>query len=82
MDQLRISALALLTPRITGAIMARSSSLLPVAASQLCTIVKKSTPIGFIKKVRPWLSIRIALSLIGLIVVLIHAGLPTQVQLP
>ena len=50
-----------------------------MVAAQLYTIVKRSAWIGFIKKVggvRPWLTIRIALSFIGLIAVLLHAGFP------
>lgn len=48
-------------------------------SAQFYTIVKRSAWIGFIKSVggvRPWLSIHITLSFIGLIAVLIHAGFP------
>jgi len=50
---------------------------LVLVAAQLYTIVKRSAWIGFIKRVggvRPWLTIHIVLSFIGLIAVLIHAG--------
>ena len=60
--------------------LAYTGSLLLVAA-QFYTIVKRSAWIGFIKKVggvRPWLSIHVALSFMGLIAVLAHAGLPYQ----
>ncbi|HVH16128.1 MAG TPA: hypothetical protein VNA15_10485 [Candidatus Angelobacter sp.] len=46
---------------------------------QFYTLVKRSGWIGLIKKaggVRPWLSIHITLSFLGLIAVLIHAGFP------
>ena len=58
--------------------MAYAGSLLLVSA-QLYTIVKRSAWIGFIKLVggvRPWLSIHIALSFLGLVAVLVHAGFP------
>lgn len=58
--------------------LAYSGSLLLVAA-QFYTVVKRSAWIGFIKSVggvRPWLSIHIALSFIGLLAVLAHAGFP------
>jgi len=61
-----------------GLLLAYAGSLLLVAA-QFYTIVKRSAWIGFIKKVggvRPWLSIHITLSFIGLIAVLVHAGFP------
>jgi hypothetical protein len=61
-----------------GLALAYAGSLLLVAA-QFYTIVKRSAWIGFIKKVggvRPWLSIHITLSFIGLIAVLAHAGFP------
>ena len=61
-----------------GLALAYAGSLLLVAA-QFYTIVKRSAWIGFIKRfggVRPWLSIHIALSFIGLLAVLAHAGLP------
>ena len=61
-----------------GLALAYTGSLLLLAA-QLYTIVKRSAWIGFIKSVggfRPWLSIHITLSFIGLIAVLIHAGFP------
>ena len=63
-----------------GLLLAYAGSLLLVAA-QFYTIVKRSAWIGFIKKVggvRPWLSTHIALSFIGLIAVLVHAGFPYQ----
>jgi len=58
--------------------LAYTGSLLLLAA-QFYTIVKRSAWIGFIKSVggvRPWLSIHITLSFIGLIAVLVHAGFP------
>lgn len=58
--------------------LAYSGSLLLVAA-QFYTIVKRSAWIGFMKSVggvRPWLSIHIALSFVGLLAVLAHAGFP------
>ena len=61
-----------------GLALAYAGSLLLLAA-QFYTIVKRSAWIGFIKSVggvRPWLSIHIALSFIGLLAVLIHAGFP------
>jgi hypothetical protein len=61
-----------------GLALAYAGSLVLVLA-QLYTIVKRSAWIGFIKKVggvRPWLTIHIALSFIGLIAVLLHAGFP------
>ena len=61
-----------------GLVLAYTGSLLLVAA-QFYTIVKRSAWTGLIKKVggvRPWLSIHITLSLIGLIAVLLHAGFP------
>lgn len=60
--------------------LAYTGSLLLVAA-QFYTIVKRSAWIGFIKTVggvRPWLSIHMTLSFIGLIAVLVHAGFPYQ----
>ncbi|HEV2120938.1 MAG TPA: hypothetical protein VGS11_12650 [Candidatus Bathyarchaeia archaeon] len=63
-----------------GLALAYTGSLLLVAA-QFYTIVKRSAWIGFIKAVggvRPWLSIHITLSFIGLIAVLVHAGFPYQ----
>jgi len=63
-----------------GLALAYTGSLLLVAA-QFYTIVKRSAWIGFIKTVggvRPWLSIHITLSFIGLIAVLVHAGFPYQ----
>jgi hypothetical protein len=61
-----------------GLALAYAGSLLLLSA-QFYTIVKRSAWIGFIKSVggvRPWLSIHITLSLIGLIAVLVHAGFP------
>ncbi len=61
-----------------GLLLAYSGSLTLVAA-QFYTIVKRSAWIGFIKRVggvRPWLSIHIALSFLGLIAVMAHAGFP------
>jgi hypothetical protein len=61
-----------------GLALAYAGSLLLLSA-QFYTIVKRSAWIGFIKSmggVRPWLSIHITLSFIGLIAVLIHAGFP------
>ena len=61
-----------------GLAFAYTGSFLLLAA-QFYTIVKRSAWIGFIKSVggvRPWLSIHITLSFIGLITVLIHAGFP------
>ena len=61
-----------------GLAFAYTGSLMLLAA-QFYTIVKRSAWIGFIKSVggvRPWLSIHILLSFIGLIAVLIHAGFP------
>lgn len=58
--------------------LAYAGSLLLVAA-QFYTMVKRSAWIGFIKSVggvRPWLSVHIALSFIGLLAVLAHAGFP------
>jgi hypothetical protein len=61
-----------------GLALAYTGSLLLLAA-QFYTIVRRSAWIGFIKSVggvRPWLSIHITLSFIGLIAVLVHAGFP------
>jgi hypothetical protein len=58
--------------------LAYSGSLLLLSA-QFYTIVKRSAWLGFIKRVggvRPWLSIHIGLSFVGLLAVLAHAGLP------
>jgi len=61
-----------------GLALAYTGSLLLVTA-QFYTIVKRSAWIGFIKAVggvRPWLSIHITVSFLGLIAVLVHAGFP------
>jgi len=61
-----------------GLALAYTGSLLLVAA-QFYTVVKRSAWIGFIKTVggvRPWLSIHITLSFIGLIAILVHACFP------
>ena len=61
-----------------GLLLAYAGTFLLVGA-QFYTIVKRSAWIGLIKKaggVRPWLSIHITLSFLGLIAVLIHAGFP------
>jgi hypothetical protein len=58
--------------------LAYTGSLLLVTA-QFYSIVKRSAWIGFIRSVggvRPWLTIHITLSFIGLIAVLVHAGFP------
>ena len=63
-----------------GLALAYVGSFLLVAA-QFYTIVKRSGWIGFIKRVggvRPWLSIHIGLSFVGLIAVMFHAGFPYQ----
>ena len=61
-----------------GLALAYTGSILLLAA-QFYTIVKRSAWIGFMKSVggvRPWLSIHITLSFIGLCTVLVHAGFP------
>lgn len=61
-----------------GLALAYTGSFFLVGA-QFYTIVKRSAWVGFIKMVggvRPWLSIHIALSFIGLVAVLFHAGFP------
>jgi hypothetical protein len=61
-----------------GLLLAYTGSFLLVGA-QFYTMVKRSGWIGLIKKaggVRPWLSIHITLSFLGLVAVLIHAGFP------
>ena len=58
--------------------LAYAGSLLLLSA-QFYTIVKRSAWIGFMKRVggvRPWLSIHIGLSFVGLQAVLAHAGFP------
>ncbi len=63
-----------------GLLLAYSGTFLLVGA-QFYTLVKRSGWMGLIKKaggVRPWLSIHITLSFLGLIAVLIHAGFPYQ----
>ena len=65
--------------RITGWIGSSLCWVPNTSLSQLYTIVKRSAWIGFIKKVggvRPWLTVHIALSFIGLVAVLLHAGFP------
>jgi len=59
-------------------LLAYSGTFLLVGA-QFYTLVKRSAWVGLIKKaggVRPWLSIHITLSFLGLIAVLVHAGFP------
>jgi len=61
-----------------GLLLAYAGTFLLVGA-QFYTIVKRSAWVWFIKKVggvRPWLSIHITLSFLGLIAVLAHAGFP------
>ena len=61
-----------------GLLLAYAGTFLLVGA-QFYTLAKRSAWMGLIKKaggVRPWLSIHITLSFLGLIVVLIHAGFP------
>jgi len=61
-----------------GLLFAYAGTFLLVGA-QFYTLVKRSGWMGLIKKaggVRPWLSIHITLSFLGLIAVLIHAGFP------
>jgi hypothetical protein len=61
-----------------GLLLAYAGTFLLVGA-QFYTLVKRSGWMGLIKKaggVRPWLSIHITLSLLGLIAVLVHAGFP------
>jgi len=61
-----------------GLLLAYAGTFLLVGA-QFYTLVKRSAWIGLIKKaggVRPWLSIHIALSFLGLISLLVHAGFP------
>ena len=63
---------------VIGLGLAYAGSLLLLSA-QFYTIVKRSAWLGFIKRVggvRPWLSIHIGLSSVGLFAVLAHAGLP------
>ena len=61
-----------------GLALAYVGSFLLVGA-QFYTIVKRSAWIGFIKRVggvRPWLTIHIGLSFLGLVAVALHAGFP------
>lgn len=61
-----------------GLALAYTGSFFLVGA-QFYTIVKRSAWVGFIKivgGVRPWLSIHITVSFIGLVAVLFHAGFP------
>ena len=63
-----------------GLLFAYAGTFLIVGA-QFYTLVKRSGWMGLIKKaggVRPWLSIHITLSFLGLIAVLLHAGFPYQ----
>lgn len=63
-----------------GLLFAYAGTFLLVGA-QFYTLVKRSGWMGLIKKaggVRPWLSIHITLSFLGLIAVLVHAGFPYQ----